>query len=93
MWRRDWRSAARRAFVAALPVLLWQGHVLSVVSDPEYDRPAYSYQRAPYQFHNVSYAENMILMDTFAPQAGALTGGAVRHFGTPITGAASRPEG
>ena len=35
--------------------------------------PAYEYQRASYQYYNVSYAENMRLIDPFKPELGPLT--------------------
>ena len=56
--RRRWRLALARGVLAALPVVAWQLHVARVQGSYEYAHPAYEYQRAPYQFYNVSYAEN-----------------------------------
>jgi hypothetical protein len=41
-----------------------------VRSGPEYRAPAYAYQRAPYQYYNVSYIENVALSDPFRPERG-----------------------
>lgn len=71
--RRRWRRAAVRAALAAVVVLAWQGHVRAVRSSPEWDRPAYEYQRAPWQFYNVPYADNAALKDPFAPELGPTT--------------------
>lgn len=57
--RRRWRVAIGRGLVALLPVIAWQAHVIRVRGSYEYAHPAYEYQRAPYQFYNVSYAENV----------------------------------
>ena len=43
-----------------------------VRASDEYRRPAYNYQRAPYQYYNVSYAENVLLIDPFRPELGRL---------------------
>ncbi len=67
---RRLRQAALRVAVSLVPVLLWQQHVAAVTSAPEYQRPAYSYQRAPYQYYNVSYAENLRFVDSFRPELG-----------------------
>jgi hypothetical protein len=68
--RRDFRGAVVRGVVAALPVLLWQGHVRSVAESQSYRRPAYEYQRATYYYSNVTYAENSRLIDPFRPELG-----------------------
>ncbi len=57
--RRQWRLALTRCLLVLLPVLAWQAHVMRVRGSYEYAHPAYEYQRAPYQFYNVSYAENV----------------------------------
>jgi hypothetical protein len=75
--RRDWRAFVLRSGLAAGCLFLWQGHVARVRAGPEYATPAYAYQRAPYQFYNVSYAENLALLDPFRPEAGGLTAGAL----------------
>lgn len=74
--RRRWRLALARGAMALVPLLLWQAHVISVKESPEYARPAYEYQRAPYQFYNVTYAENALLVDPFRPEQGYVTAGA-----------------
>jgi hypothetical protein len=61
--RRHWRLALTRGLLALLPILAWQAHVARVRGSYEYAHPAYEYQRAPYQFYNVSYAENVGLID------------------------------
>ncbi len=70
---RQWKAAALRLVVAALPVVLWQMFVSEVRSSEGYLKPAYSFQRAPYQYYNVSYAENMLLKDPFTPESGKAT--------------------
>ena len=57
--RRQWGLTLMRLILCAIPVLLWQAHVTRVRGSYEYSHPAYEYQRAPYQFYNVSYAENV----------------------------------
>lgn len=68
--RRHWRMAAVRAAMAAVPVLLWQAHVVRVTGSEAYRQPTYSYQRAPYYYANVTYAENGGLRDPFRPELG-----------------------
>lgn len=70
LWHKRWRQAAWRGAVAAVPVLAWQGYIRQVESSPEYQHPAYAYQRAPYQFYNVSYVSNIHLIDGFSPETG-----------------------
>ena len=72
MMRRHWRLALIRACLALIPVLSWQAYVAHVRASPEYAHPAYEYQRAPYQYYNVSYQENMRLIDPFQPERGTL---------------------
>jgi hypothetical protein len=60
--RRRWRLALVRGLLAALPVMAWQLYVTRVQESDEYAHPAYEFQRAPYQFYNVSYAENIGLV-------------------------------
>ena len=67
---RCWRVAVRRGALALMPVLAWQWHVARVQSSSEYAHPAYEYQRASYQYYNVSYAENVRLLDPFRPELG-----------------------
>lgn len=68
--RRGVREALVRGAIAVLPVLAWQAYVTRVQQSPEFLRPAYEYQRAPYQFYNVGYAANMSYVDPFAPELG-----------------------
>jgi hypothetical protein len=68
--RRGVREAALRSALALVPVLGWQLHVSHVQHGPEYRQPAYAYQRAPYQYYNVGYLENMSYVDSFAPERG-----------------------
>jgi hypothetical protein len=75
--RRRWKLAAVRLVLAAIPFLAWQGHVMKVQGGAEYQNPAYEYQRAPYQYYNVSYAENLALIDPFVPELGKLSPGAL----------------
>src|SRR5262249_31490017 len=63
--RRNFRQAVIRAAVIAIPILLWQVHTWRVIKSDEYQHPAYSYQRAPYYYANVSYRENGSLKDPF----------------------------
>jgi hypothetical protein len=71
--RRHWRAVVARAAAALVPVIAWQLYIMQVQHGPEYRQPAYAYQRAPYQYYNVSYAENMSYLDTFAPERGRAT--------------------
>ena len=70
--RRRWWVAVRRGGLALVPVLAWQWHVARVQSSAEYAYPAYEYQRASYQYYNVSYAENVRLLDPFRPELGRI---------------------
>ena len=71
--RQQWRATIVRAVVGATPVLVWHTYVHSVEHSYEYQHPAYAYQRADYQFHNVSYAKNLALLDLIAPEKGKVT--------------------
>lgn len=73
LFRRQWRLGAVRAALAMMPFVAWQLHVSAVEHSAEYHAPAYAYQRAPYQFYNVSYAENLKLVDPFQPELGRMT--------------------
>jgi hypothetical protein len=68
--RRRFRQAAIRAAIAALPVLLWQVHIWRVTASDQYHHPNYSYQRAAYQYANVTYSKNSSLIDPFRPEQG-----------------------
>jgi hypothetical protein len=65
-----WRLA-----VALVPILLWQSYIAQVKDSQQYRQPAYAYQRAPYQYANVAYAENMLLIKPFRPELGQATAG------------------
>ncbi len=71
--RRKWRVACMRAVMVVLPVVCWQAYVWRVESGEEFRHPAYAYQRADYQFYNVTYAQNMTLLDPFRPELGRVT--------------------
>jgi hypothetical protein len=64
------RSAMLRLTVALIPVLAWHGYIALVERSTAYTHPAYPYQRAAYQQHNVSYARNLALKDPFTPSRG-----------------------
>lgn len=69
--KRHWKQALLRVAVSAVPVLGWQAYVGHVTAGEGYRHPAYAYQRAAYQFYNVSYAENVfLLVDPFTPERG-----------------------
>ncbi|HET8649942.1 MAG TPA: hypothetical protein VFL95_07870 [Gemmatimonadales bacterium] len=63
-------QAARRAVVALIPLIAWQAYTSHVKHSAEYQHPAYTYQRAGYQFYNVSYLDNLVYLDPFAPERG-----------------------
>ena len=65
--RRHWCLALTRASLAMLPIIAWQTYVVRVTHSYEYSHPAYAYQRAAYQIYNVSYAENIWLIDSSHP--------------------------
>ena len=71
--RRQWRATIVRAVVGTTPVLAWHMYVHSVEDSYEYQQPVYAYQRADYQFHNVSYGRNLALLDLVAPEKGKVT--------------------
>ncbi|MCI0336970.1 MAG: hypothetical protein L0226_05300 [Acidobacteria bacterium] len=68
--RGRYRQALIRTGAALVPVILWQGHIAQVQNSQQYKHPAYAYQRAPYQYTNVTYPENMSLIDPFKPELG-----------------------
>jgi hypothetical protein len=75
--RRHWRLALVRLALAVIPIIAWQSYIASVRGSREYTHPAYEYQRAPYQYSNVSYAENASLVDPFRPELGRLDASAL----------------
>ena len=74
--RRRWLLSVVRGTMAAVPILGWQTYVAHVQASDEYAHPSYNYQRASYQYYNVSYTDNMRLIDPFHPELGPLTAGA-----------------
>ena len=72
LFRRRFRQAALRTAIAAVPVLLWQGYVWKVTHSDAYHHPAYSYQRAAYNYPNVTYGENSRLIAPFQPELGRM---------------------
>ena len=67
------RQVAARSTAALVPIIAWQAYIASVTSSPEYRHPAYPYQRAAYQYSNVTYPENISLVSPFAPERGFIT--------------------
>jgi hypothetical protein len=71
--RRNPRQFIARAAVCLVPVLGWQLYIRHLQASPEYAHPAYAYQRAPYQYYNVSYQENIRYVDPFVPELGTVS--------------------
>ena len=71
--RRRWRLGVARGSLALLPIIAWQAHVMRVRSSDQYAHPAYEYQRAVYNFNNVSYTDNVSLVNPFRPELGRLS--------------------
>ena len=71
--RKNWKQLAFRAAVCMLPVVGWQLYIRQVQASPEYAQSAYAYQRAPYQYYNVSYLENIRYVDPFVPELGVVS--------------------
>ena len=65
--RKQFKRAAVRLLISAIPVLCWNAYVVQVEGGPSYSIPAYPYQRAPYLNYNVSYATNLALVDYTVP--------------------------
>jgi hypothetical protein len=83
--RRNPRQLIARGAVCLVPVLGWQLYIKHVEASQEYAHPAYAYQRAPYQYYNVSYLENIRYVDPFAPELGTVSAGAmVERAGTAM---------
>lgn len=70
--KRQPRLFVGRALIGLTTVLCWQFYTRAVESSAEYKQTAYPYQRADYQFYNVSYTRNIALKDPFAPEQGYL---------------------
>ena len=75
--RRNPRQLVARMAVCLVPVIGWQLYIGHVQADAEYAHPAYAYQRAPYQYYNVSYLENIRYVDPFVPELGTVSAGAM----------------
>ena len=71
--RKQFKRAAVRLLISAIPVLCWNAYVFHVERSPSYTTPAYPYQRAPYLNYNVSYATNLALVDVFSPDSSKAT--------------------
>jgi hypothetical protein len=71
--RKQFKRAAVRLLISAIPVLCWNAYVFQVERSPSYAIPAYPYQRAPYLNYNVSYATNLSLVDYKSPDSGEAT--------------------
>jgi len=69
----DWRSAAVRAVLAAIPVLGWQGYVVWVEHSVEYRRPTYAFQRAAYNIYTANYTHLTSFRDHRHPDRGVAT--------------------
>jgi hypothetical protein len=83
--RRRVGTAAVRAIVALIPLVAWQAYVHGVETSPSYRNPAYSYQRDPTLFYNVSYGTNVSLRDPFRPELGrAQVSDIVARFATNL---------
>ena len=68
--RRDFKQMGARMLIAGAVILGWAGYIASVESSREYQTPAYGYQRADYNYINVSYARNIQYKDPFSPELG-----------------------
>jgi hypothetical protein len=72
LMRRQWRNALIAMLLGVLCIGGWQAYVWQIKTDPGYASPAYSYQRAAYQFYNVGYLENLQYIDPFQPELGKI---------------------
>ena len=72
LMQRRWRVAIARGALALLPFLAWQTYIANTLKSGDYTHPAYEYQRAGYQYANVTYAENASLLNPFRPELGRL---------------------
>jgi len=73
--RRSPRELITRGALCLIPILGWQLYIGHVQKSAEYSHPAYTYQRAPYQYYNVSYLENIRYIDPFVPELGTVSAG------------------
>lgn len=68
--QRRFKQSAGRMLLAAAVILCWVGIIAHVESSSEYKNQAYEYQRADYNYINVSYANNVKYKDPFSPELG-----------------------
>jgi hypothetical protein len=73
--RRNPQQLVIRTALCLVPVVGWQLYIGHVQTGTEYAHPAYAYQRAPYQYYNVSYLENIRYVDPFVPELGTVSAG------------------
>ena len=73
--RKRWGLGLVRTMAVLVPMVAWYGYGMRVRQSYDYRHPAYEYQRAPYLFYNVSYAENALLADSARPEEGRITPG------------------
>lgn len=65
-----WKLALARCGLAVLPIIAWEAYVLRVNRNNEFTHPAYEYQRADYQYSNVTYVANALMTNPFRPELG-----------------------
>jgi len=87
---KQYNRALTRSALALVCIGGWSWYVKSIESSEEYKKPVYSYQRAPYQFHNVSYTSNLAYKDPFRPELGLATTSDLAH--RAISNALALPE-
>ena len=68
--QRQFKRMAWRMLFASAVILCWASYINHVESSREYQTPAYEYQRADYNYINVSYAQNVKFKDPFSPELG-----------------------
>jgi hypothetical protein len=73
IFNRQFKRAAFRLIISLIPIVSWQFYISSVESNPLYKNPSYEYQRAEYQNYNISYTQNMSLIDPYAPELGYIS--------------------
>ena len=83
--KKEFKRAAIKTMLVLIPIFAWHYYLNLIEASDEYNHPAYSYQRAPYMFYNVTYARNFTLEDPFAPENGAARN--LRRFGRNVASA------
>ena len=82
---RRWLRGSMRLALAVSCIAAWQIHVAHIQRSNEYTRAAYDYQRAAYQNYNVTYFENIALLDPFRPELGRAGWlGMLKRFGANL---------